>query len=73
MLVLSVSDRRSPGRLAKQQEAVVIAECPKCGEPTVENRVNCPKCGAAYPDMEEHPLEMDPERQGEGGDTTTTL
>ncbi len=40
-------------------------KCPSCGEPTVKDRVNCPKCGAAYPDMEEHSLQLDPDRQGE--------
>lgn len=51
----------------------MIAECPSCGEPTVENRINCSKCGAAYPDMQERPLELDPERHGEEGDSATTL
>lgn len=44
--------------------------CPSCGEPTVNDRLNCPKCGAAYPDLEERGFESDPQRQGDDVGTT---
>ena len=40
-------------------------KCPNCGEPKVEGRLNCPKCGAGYPDLEEREFERDPDEQGE--------
>lgn len=40
-------------------------KCPNCGAEKVEGRLNCEKCGAAYPDMEERDLERDPNDQGE--------
>lgn len=40
-------------------------KCPSCGEPKVEGRLNCAKCGAAYPDMEEREFERDPEEHGD--------
>ena len=42
------------------------ATCPECGAEKVEGRLNCVKCGAAYPDMEQRDLERDPEEQGDG-------
>jgi hypothetical protein len=34
--------------------------CPNCGEPIVEGRLNCIKCGAVYPDADERELTWDP-------------
>lgn len=34
--------------------------CPNCGEPVIEGRLNCAKCGAAYPDVSERDLTWDP-------------
>ena len=39
-------------------------KCPNCGEPKVEGRLNCPKCGESYPDLEDRDLERDPDEQG---------
>jgi uncharacterized Zn finger protein (UPF0148 family) len=39
--------------------------CPECGEPKVEGRLNCPKCGSTYPDAGDRKLERDPEEQGD--------
>jgi uncharacterized Zn finger protein (UPF0148 family) len=39
-------------------------KCPECGEPVVEGRLNCPKCGSAYANLEDKDLERDPEEQG---------
>lgn len=36
------------------------ATCPSCGEPIVEGRLNCIKCGAVYPDAGERELTWDP-------------
>ncbi|MEA2499666.1 MAG: hypothetical protein QOH26_2071 [Actinomycetota bacterium] len=41
------------------------SKCPECGEPKVEGRLNCAKCGAAYPDLEEREFEKDPADQGD--------
>ena len=41
------------------------AKCPECGAPKVEGRLNCEKCGAAYPDLETREFEKDPEDQGD--------
>ena len=38
--------------------------CPNCAAPKVEGRLNCDKCGATYPDVEERDFERDPEEQG---------
>jgi uncharacterized Zn finger protein (UPF0148 family) len=43
---------------------VAEEKCPECGEPVVEGRTNCPKCGTAYANLEEKVLERDPEEQG---------
>lgn len=40
-------------------------KCPECGEPVVEGRLNCPKCGTAYENLEEKELERNPEEQGD--------
>ena len=34
--------------------------CSQCGEPVVEGRLNCTKCGALYPDIGERELTWDP-------------
>ena len=39
--------------------------CPNCGEPIVEGRMNCGKCGATYPDAEERELTWDPSQEEE--------
>lgn len=41
--------------------------CTQCGEPVVEGRLNCAKCGAVYPDVTERDMTWDPtqdERRG---------
>jgi uncharacterized Zn finger protein (UPF0148 family) len=43
---------------------VAEEKCPECGEPVVEGRTNCPKCGSAYANLEDKELERDPEEQG---------
>jgi uncharacterized Zn finger protein (UPF0148 family) len=40
--------------------------CPRCGEPIVEGRLNCIKCGAVYPDAGDRELTWDP--TGQEGD-----
>ena len=40
-------------------------KCPKCGEPKVEGRLNCVKCGAVYSDGKGRDFERDHEEQGE--------
>jgi uncharacterized Zn finger protein (UPF0148 family) len=48
------------------EEAEVADEkCPECGEPVVEGRLNCPKCGSAYANLDNKELERDPEEQGD--------
>lgn len=37
--------------------------CSNCGTPVVEGRFNCPKCGCAYPDIEERELTWDPTKE----------
>lgn len=37
-----------------------IDVCAECGEPTVEGRLNCIKCGALYPDLGEREMTWDP-------------
>jgi uncharacterized membrane protein YvbJ len=37
-----------------------IESCPTCGEPAVEGRLNCVKCGAMYPDVGERDMTWDP-------------
>ncbi|MEA2499383.1 MAG: hypothetical protein QOH26_1788 [Actinomycetota bacterium] len=39
---------------------MTIESCPKCGEPIVEGRLNCSKCGAMYPDISDRELTWDP-------------
>lgn len=39
--------------------------CPNCGAPKVEGRLNCDKCGATYPDAGEREFERDPEEHGD--------
>jgi hypothetical protein len=39
------------------------SNCPNCGEPIVEGRLNCIKCGAVYPDSSERELTWDPTEQ----------
>jgi uncharacterized OB-fold protein len=39
-------------------------KCRECGEQVVEGRLNCPKCGSAYPNLESKELERDPDEQG---------
>jgi uncharacterized Zn finger protein (UPF0148 family) len=39
-------------------------KCPGCGEPIIEGRTNCPKCGSAYENLESKDLERDPQEQG---------
>ena len=39
---------------------MTIEACPKCGTPVVEGRLNCGKCGAVYPDVNERELTWDP-------------
>lgn len=52
-------------RIRFEREVIVADEkCPECGEPVVEGRLNCPKCGSAYDNLEEKELERDPEEQG---------
>lgn len=42
-----------------------VETCPKCGEPIVEGRFNCMKCGSAYPDLDERQLTWDPSKDDE--------
>jgi len=37
-----------------------VETCAKCGEPIVEGRFNCIKCGSVYPDLNERELTWDP-------------
>jgi ribosomal protein L32 len=37
-----------------------IESCPNCGEPIIEGRLNCIKCGSMYPDVSERHLDWDP-------------
>ena len=39
---------------------MTVEACPSCGEPIVEGRINCVKCGAVYPDANERELTWDP-------------
>ena len=39
--------------------------CSECGEPKVEGRINCARCGAAYADMGSRELERNPDEQGD--------
>ncbi len=42
-------------------------KCSACGEPVVEGRLNCIKCGALYPDYTDRDLTWNPtEDEGEG-------
>lgn len=34
--------------------------CSQCGEPVVEGRLNCVKCGALYPDITGRDMTWDP-------------
>jgi uncharacterized Zn finger protein (UPF0148 family) len=40
------------------------AQCSECGKPVVEGRINCPECGATYPDAGDRSFERDPQDQG---------
>jgi uncharacterized Zn finger protein (UPF0148 family) len=44
---------------------MTIESCPTCGEPVVEGRVNCNKCGSVYPDISERELTWDPTKDEE--------
>jgi uncharacterized OB-fold protein len=57
--------RRYLQALRKETDMGDGDKCPNCGAEKVEGRLNCEKCGAAYPDMEERDLERDPNDQGE--------
>lgn len=39
--------------------------CTNCGEPLVEGRINCPKCGTVYPDPGKRSFEKNPDEQGD--------
>jgi uncharacterized Zn finger protein (UPF0148 family) len=43
-----------------ERNQMTIDTCAKCGEPVVEGRLNCSKCGALYPDISERELTWDP-------------
>jgi uncharacterized Zn finger protein (UPF0148 family) len=48
----------------KQGGIVAEERCPGCGELVVEGRLNCPKCGSAYTNLDDKELERDPQEQG---------
>ena len=39
------------------------ATCDNCGEPVVEGRFNCPKCGCTYADVDTRDLTWDPTKE----------
>ena len=39
--------------------------CVRCGEPVVEGRLNCIKCGATYPEPDERDMDWDPTQEEE--------
>jgi uncharacterized Zn finger protein (UPF0148 family) len=64
--VATLLDKGAVRRPCELEEADVADEkCPECGEPVVEGRLNCPKCGSAYANLESKELERDPEEQGD--------
>jgi len=44
---------------------MTLESCDKCGEPVVEGRLNCIKCGAIYPDFADKELTWDPTEEVE--------
>jgi uncharacterized Zn finger protein (UPF0148 family) len=37
--------------------------CARCGEPVVEGRLNCGKCGSLYPDLSDRNMTWDPSEE----------
>jgi hypothetical protein len=49
-----------------------VETCLNCGEPVVEGRINCGKCGEVYPDAADRKLTWDP-TDGEGNNKGAAL
>jgi hypothetical protein len=62
ILVLGTSSRGLAHKTERRNE-MSESTCANCGEPIVEGRLNCSKCGAVYPDAGERELTWDPSDQ----------